>query len=373
MLDPQKVAIPERFKNHPLFTQPVHGTNFGFLAKNGWYLRPESLRAPEEMEKMGVNWCTINMSFCQEAFYSRKVFLDFTYSTGELECAEMVQRLHEHGIHVLFKPCLTPLDSSWMGAVSFPNGHQIQSVHATYWDEWFASFREAMIYFASLAQRTGMDAMLVGAEYFGTEGHDKEWREIIQAVRDRYDGPISYEFTPDSRKHYPLEWFEELDFLAYSYYPPAAPANGILNGDATGNPNDPPEKRLAMPTEVPHYSLQDMENYLKPRQARIASISRTYYNKPIVFTEFGIRSSHGSVMLPFNFLWDAPYDGEEQANYMQAGINTFSQLPCWMGFFWWKWDETQYRPHYHNDPAGDRGFTIQGKPAEKVFRNWARR
>ena len=372
MLDPAKVVIPDRFRNHPLFTAPVCGTNFGFLAENGWYLREESLRAPAEMEKLGVNWTTINMSFCQEAFYSRRVFLDFTYSTGEWECAEMVKRLHDHGVHVLFKPCLTPLDSSWMGAVKFPEGHQIEAVQVSYWDQWFDSFKKAMVYFANFAQRAGMDALLIGAEYFGTEGREKEWREVIELVRERYDGPISYEFTCDSRKAYPLCWFEPLDFLAYSYYPPASAANGILDGFRTGSPDDPPSKRLAMPRELPHQSLQDMEEYLRPRQKRIASISETYYNKPIVFTEFGTRSSHGSIMLPYNYTWDAPYDGQEQADYMQAGINTFSPLSCWMGFFWWKWDETQKRPQYHGDPAGDRGFTIQGKPAEEVFKNWAR-
>ena len=49
------------------------------------------------------------------------------------------------------------------------------------------------------------------------------------------------------------------------------------------------------------------------------------------------------------------------------------ELPEWMGFLWWKWDETQYRPHYHTDPRGDKGFTIQGKPAEEVMRKWVKK
>ena len=371
MLDPKTVNIPEKYRNHPLFTAPVRGTNFGFLARRGYYATEESLRQPAEMEKMGVNWTTVNMSFCQEAFYSRKVFLDFEYSTGEIETMEIVKRLHDHGVNVLFKPCLTPLDSAWMGSVHFPEGRQIQTVKATYWDEWFASFKEASCYFADLATRCGMDALLIGAEYFGTEGQSERWLDVIAAVRERYDGPVSYEFTHASRKAHSLDWLEPLDFLSYSYYPPAIPANGKLDGQIVGSPDEPEDKRYAVPTLCPDYTLEEMKQFLAPRAARIANISQTYFNKPIVFTEFGTRSSHGSAMLPYNFLWDAPYDGQEQANFMQAGIDTFSSLPCWMGFFWWKWDETQYRPHYHNDPRGDRGFTIQGKPAEHVFRRWA--
>ncbi len=366
----ERLNVPDRFRNHPLFTQKIHGTNFGFLAKRGYYAQENQLRQPALMEKMGVNWTTVNMSFCQEAFYSRKVFLDFSYSTGEIELMEIVKRLHEHGVHVLFKPCLTPLDSSWMGSVSFPEGHQIQSVHASYWDEWFASFKEAMAYFADLASLTKMDAMLIGCEYYGTEGRSTQWREVTKLVRERFDGPISYEFTCSSRKAYPLDWLDDMDFLSYSYYPPAAAPNGILDGTKTGSLDQPEDKRLAMPTLLPHFTLKEIEEYLTPRAKRIQSISDRFFNKPIVFTEYGTRSSHGSIMLPYNFLWDAPYDGEEQANYMQACIDIFSKLECWMGFFWWKWDETQYRPHYHNDPAGDRGFTIQGKPAEEVFKSW---
>ena len=54
---------------------------------------------------------------------------------------------------------------------------------------------------------------------------------------------------------------------------------------------------------------------------------------------------------------------------MEAIFRTFTELDGWMGLLWWKWDETQDRPHYR-DPHGDRGFTIQGKPAEKVMRRW---
>ena len=75
-------------------------------------------------------------------------------------------------------------------------------------------------------------------------------------------------------------------------------------------------------------------------------------------------------MQPFNYQWDTPYDGEEQANYMEAVFRTFTELDGWMGLLWWKWDETQKRPHYLSDPRGDRGFTIQGKPAEDVMRRW---
>ncbi len=359
------VIIPERFKDHPIFNELICGTNFGFMAKRGYYLRPEVKKQPELMKEMGINWTTLNMNFCQTNYFSTNIFLDFEFSSGEVEIAEMVKRLHDNGIKVLFKPCLTCLDGAWMGWVRFPEKcslGQIQGVDNDYWGAWFKSFTDASKYFAELAERIGVDALIIGAEYNGTEGQNASWEKVIEEVRQLYSGPITYEFTPDSRKYYDLEWFKGLDFLSYSYYPPACALNQE-KFDAMSNPGA---------KDNPVQTLEMMMDYLSSRKARIHSISEKYGNKPIAFTEYGVRSSHGSVMCPYEVFWESYYDGEEQANFMEASFQTFYGMPEWMGLFWWKWDETQNRPHYHADPRGDLGFTIQGKPAEQVMRKWAK-
>ena len=355
-MDRSKVYIPEKFKDHPIFNELICGTNFGFLAKRGYYDLPETKKQPELMKKSGINWTTLNMNFCQTNYYSTNVFLDFEFSTGALEFADMVKRLHDNGIKVLFKPCLTSLDGAWMGLVKFPDSEalkQIEGVDNDYWKKWFHSFTESSKYFADLAERTGVDSMIIGAEYFGTEGQNDYWNKVIEETRKLYSNPITYEITHLSRKTYDLQWVNNLDFISYSYYPPAAELT--------------PEYKKR---EVPTKTVEEMKEFLKPRQKRIASICERFNNMPIAFTEFGVRSARGCAMAPANFLGETFYDGEEQANYMEAGFQTFWDLPQWMGIFWWKWDETQYRPHYHSDPAGDMGFTIQGKPAEDVMRKW---
>lgn len=351
-MDKTKVVIPKRFENHPIFNEQIYGMNFGFLAKRGYYLRPEVKKQPELMSKMGVNWVTVNMSFCQDTYFSRKTYLDFEYSTGELELAEITKNLHDHGIKVLFKPCLTPLDGAWMGLVDFPdNLLQIEGKGVSYWDEWFSSYIHGARYFAELAERIGMDAMMIGAEYYGTERKDDLWYKVIEETRKLYSGPITYEITPPSKKASELKWMNELDFISYSYYPP---------GCVREEPFDP--------VNNPSFSLDEIKNHLSSRKKRISELSARFGNKPVAFTEFGIRSAHGCLLVPHNFDWKTRYDGEEQANYMQAGVETFLGMPEWMGFFWWKWDETQNRPHYHDEKGVDKGFTIQGKPAEAVFK-----
>ena len=354
MLDHSQVDIPSRFKNHPLFNELHCGMNFGFMAGRGYYRRPEVLAQPALMAAAGVNWVTLNANFCQETFASRKVFLDFAYSSGEAELTDMARAMHDAGLRVLFKPCLTPLDGSWMGSVAFPEGRQINGVQSDYWREWFDSFIESSKYFAEFAERNRLEAMIIGAEYFGTEGRGAEWREVIAAIRAVYSGPLTYECTFKSLEDYELDWFDELDFLSYSYYPPACPV---------------PDGKPAF-ADHPHYSVEQMVEFLSARRSKVERLSKRFGRKPVAFTEIGVRSAHGCISRPFDFLEKTGYDGREQADYMEAVFRTFWTVPQWLGLYWWKWDETQHRPHYFDEPGVDKGFTIQGKPAEAVMRRW---
>lgn len=230
-------------------------------------------------------------------------------------------------------------------------------MNCDYWGKWFNSFTQAARCFSELAEKILIVAMIIGAEYYGTEGQNEHWENVIKEIRSRFNGPITYEFTFMS-KRYILNWFEKLDFLSYSYYPPAC----AIPGKEEPTEND--ARSIVTPT------VEEMLKFLSSRKETVRKISERFDNKPCLFTEFGACSAHGCSLQPYNFLWDTPYDGVEQANYMEAGFRTFYDLPQWMGLFWWKWDETQIRPHYHGDPGGDRGFTVQVKSAEEVMRKW---
>ena len=107
---------------------------------------------------------------------------------------------------------------------------------------------------------------------------------INEAVREKYTNPIFYEATVGSSAKNDHEWLKKLDFLSYSYYPPACGSNMPLQSG-----------------------------------------------------------------------------GAMDANYMEVCYRTFLDMPERMGLFWWKWDETQNRPHYKDDPNGDKGFSVRNK------------
>ena len=367
--DKTKCRIPERFKDHPVFNTPHCSVNFGFLARRGYFARPDVIAECAKIRAAGANWVTLNTHFCQEAFYSRKMFLDFDWSSGEVELAGIVKELHGQGLHVLLKPCITLLDSAWMGRISFPDkdDQQIQGVKNTYWADWFASLRECLRYFAEFSERNGVEAIIIGAEYKGATCQGDEWRKTVAHVRKYFSGPLTYEFSDheianrdytgiDPRKAANMEWFKDLDFLSLSTYPPAAPAC----------------PRELWPTHEP-ISLETMKKHLSMRRKFLTELSAHFDNMPIVFTEIGTRSARANVVEPWDFLTPSPRDAEEQANFMEAVFSVHADLPFWLGLSWWKWDETQHnRPHYSDDRSKDRGFIIDGKPACEVLKKWCR-
>jgi hypothetical protein len=229
--------------------------NFGFLSKRGYYEREEVKKQPKLMKEMGVNLTTLNLNICQDTYASTKLYLDFEYSVGEDELVEMANLLHEQGIMVLFKPCMTCLDGQPMCNVRFPEmGLQIEGVRVDYRKAWFDSYTKCLVYCARLAQKMKAEGLMLGAELFGVEGGvgvEEYWRNLIAEVRKVYDGALTYEFTCVSRKSWALKWFDELDFLSYSYYPPACPRDHM----------DDPQNN-------PSYTKEQMKEYLSDRKEK---------------------------------------------------------------------------------------------------------
>ena len=319
LFDRGRFSVPGKFADHPLFTTPHCGVNFGFLARRGYFSRPEVRKQP--------------------------------------------RLIRDEGLHVTLKPCLTSLDSAWMGAVTFPwpSEQQIQGVRQRYAEEWFDSLRECLSYFGDIAEETGCEALIAGAEYNGTTKFDAEWRKTIAHVRKHFGGPVTYEFMPREPSERPLKWFEDLDFLALSTYPAGVDAPDSVLWDLTNWKNLPP------------ISKASMEKALAKHVPLVESFVERFGKKPILFSEIGTRSCRGCVNVPGDYQTDSPWDGQEQADYMDAVFSTFSRIPAWIGLSWWKWDETQHtRHHYSPDPMKDRGFTIYGKPACEVLRRWSK-
>ena len=138
-------------------------------------------------------------------------------------------------------------------------------------------------------------------------------------------------------------WFYALDSVGSSMYAPASKTGG---------------------DDIP-----SMMRFIEP----IVSRNRDFalkYGKLFYFGECGCCATENATRLPYYWKNGRHYDGNEQANYMETVIRAFSAEPWWGGMFWWKWEEQNYRAEFHDDPAGDKGFTIDGKPAATIMKRW---
>jgi len=112
-----------------------------------------------------------------------------------------------------------------------------------------------------------------------------------------------------------------------------------------------------------------MREHLCPELERFRRMAELY-GKPLAFGECGCTSSSGGAMHPSGWSGEGNYSPFEQANYLDAVLSLFWPEPWWNGLFWWKWDEQNDRKACRSDPAGDKGFTVWGKPAAEVMRRW---
>ena len=324
----------------------MKGMAFGFKAKNGYYRSDEALEAVQKMASLNINYVSLIVSVMQDNFFSTRVFPDYEYTVDHAELELIIDAFHEAGVQVQLNPIIEIFDGSWRGDIGFPRMMNIfEGVNTDYWARWFDSYTACAVSYAKLAQRKDVALLSLGAEYDGTMAQEDHWQQLIKAVREHYDGALSYEMTSSYAENLEQipEWIGELDYVGVNFYRSAT------------------DRKLTV-TEVP--SVEAMIRYLEPQVEKVRAIHERF-NKPIIFPETGCRSRLGASQYPSDWKRPGPYSGEEQANYMEAVWRTFKDQSWWRGMFWWKWDEQQYRSQYHDDPAGEKGFTIEGKPAEQ--------
>lgn len=325
------------------------GMSFGYMAQSGFYATPEAEESVDKMSEMGVTWVALMVSVLQETFASTRLYQDFVYTVSDGELESIIARFHAKGIRVMLKPMVECHDSVWRGHINFPDGdEQIQGLVTPYWDRWFSSLRQSLLHYARIAQKRGCEMFCLGCELYGAEQskHNERWDAVIEDVRSVYSGALCYDAQPQTLMDTatPPKWMRALDAVCVSYYTSASSGPGA--------------------------SVEEMIETLRPTVARLRRASENLGGLPIIFGETGCRSVEGGAINPAEYRNSGAYAPDEQANFLEAMCRLFWNERWWRGFYWWKWDEQQIRPHYFADPTGDTGFTLQGKSAESTMRKW---
>jgi hypothetical protein len=325
------------------------GVTFGFYARNGYYESAAARTEVDRMKETGVEWVCLVATVMQESATSPRQFADFEITPSDLELAEIIDYIHDRGMKVHLRPMIECFDGHGRTQVWFPHdGERIPGRRSTAMGQWFAGMRARTRHYAKIARKTNCEMYGLDSELDRFTNHNREWREVVETARSVYDGPVTschthmVNFTKDLADR-PDHWFRDLDCLGTSFYHRSAAQHGASM-----------ESRLEMLAKV------------REQYREIARL----LGKPVMFGELGCTSSHGGSTLPWAWSGDGGYEPAEQADHLEAVCRTFWDEPWFAGFYWWKWDEQNVREQFRNDPKGDKGFTVWGKPAADVMKRW---
>lgn len=343
-------ALPAAPPAKPVLARQV-GMTWGFYARPGYF---DSARATADvagMKALGINQVCLVATVMAEAFDDPRDSHDFQHTPGDDEILRAIGLVQQAGMAVMLRPMRESHDGLDRCAVWFPpDGERIPGRRSDGWARWRDGMVARTRHYARLAERTGCSAYSIDSELDRTVAYAGEWRAILAAARNEYRGPVNACFTGgvDFARELarPDHWWRELDELGFSFYA------GV--GEAAGK------------------GVEAMKTALLPVRERWRAIAKAY-GKPISWGELGCCSSAGAARHPSGWQGAGGYDGREQADYLEAVLTLFWDEPWWSGFHWWKWDEQNDRVQFRDDPAGDKGFILAGKPAAEVLARWAAR
>jgi hypothetical protein len=234
-----------------------------------------------------------------------------------------IREAHALGLKVMVKPHVW-VEGSWAGSV--------EPAAAEDWRAWFERYRDALVPMARLAAEEGAEALSIGTELEKTTQRP-EWNDIIAAVRTAFPGLLTYS-AHNVEEAEAVPFWPQLDAIGVTLYPK-------LGEDA-----DRDGRRVVM------RAAADRLDALGQRE-----------RKPVFVTEIGLRSARGAARKPWESAEEraAEPDAMPQADVLADWLDVLDR-PSIAGVLVWRW----FTDPKAGGPA-DTDFTVQGKPAERLF------
>ena len=207
------------------------------------------------------------------------------------------------------------------------------------WRRFFDSYRAFIVDQARFAESVGVELLAVGVEYELTTHHDGEWRQIIGAVREVFNGRLTYAANWDTVER--VAFWDALDLIGVHAYYPLAAGEGTPDRDTIRRAWDEP-------------------------LAKLARLSRSLGDKSVLFAEIGYpRSSRAAIepWVPDN--QDTLAVQALRRMLIEVAVERIEATPFVAGMFWWKW--------IPGDNRWDRDFSMKDEEARQAMRaSWGR-
>jgi hypothetical protein len=281
----------------------------------------------DEIADVGADTVSIVVDARQENGTSSRIFIDVRMTPTPEQLQRLIRHAKDRKLRVVLMPIVlldNPRGNEWRGTIR-PDS----------WTEWWDSYRQMQHHYAWIAQSSGVDLLVVGSELVSTEKYADEWRRTIREVRRTYKGQLTYSANWDHYNRVPF--WDDLDLMGMnSYY------------------------KLGDNERVP---VQEIKERWLDIQRDLLAFQRKI-GKPLVLLEAGWCSLRNAASEPWDYTRvGEPLDLELQRKLYEGFFEAWHGNASLGGFMIWEWPPGEGGPR-------DKGYTPEGKPAEKVMREW---
>jgi FlaG/FlaF family flagellin (archaellin) len=295
---------------------PLVGVNLTAYTRDG-YSEPKVQEMIGTLAELGSTAITVVPTWYMENSTANVIAPDPEKTPSDESLAKVVSWIREDGMQAVIKPHVDVLDDSYRGEIQPTNR-----------DQWFRSYGDFIDHFATFAASNSAGMFVAGTELKSMSTETDRWRAIVQLVRDRFFGPVTYAANWDEVDQ--VQFWNDLDAIGVDAYYPLSPDDG------------------STPT------LQSLTSEWRKIAAQLEAKSRQW-DRPVLLTEVGYPSQVGATAKPYE-VTDQPPDQNIQALAYQATFDALSGSEWLKGISWWSW---------RADPGDGEKLDIDYTPEDK--------
>jgi len=300
----------------------VAGMTWGWTGVRGTWGGAAAGRSMELMvERLGVTWTAITFGALQDTAQSTQIHFRDEPTVTDDEVRWAIRAAKDRGLKVVLKPVVNVADGTRRAHINF---FDVDVPPEPKWSQWFASYTEFVVHHARIAADEGVEMLCIGCEMVQSDRRADEWRALVAAVREVYDGLVTYNCDKYQEDH--VTWWDAVDVISSSGYYPAG----------------------------------DWENQLDRIEPVVAA-----FGKPFFFMEAGCPSRVGSPDLPNDWNLAGEASQQAQVEWYDAAFTACASQPWVRGFMLWDWPARLYD---EADAATNDDYCMFGKAAEATVR-----
>lgn len=288
----------------------------------------------DEAAALGADAVSIVVDCRQENGSSARIFMDLRMTPTAAQLSDLIAHAKSRNLRVVLMPIVLldrPRGTEWRGMIK-----------PEVWEDWFDSYRGMMRHYAEVAQGAGADVLVVGSELVSTESRLDEWTKTIRMVRGIYKGQLTYSSNWDHYRAVPF--WDQLDLIGMNSYWNMGKVGGRTLS------------RRQITVEAIEQRWAEIQQDLLAFQAK--------QGKPLLLLEVGWCSLDNAAHEPWDYTsLTARIDLDLQRKLYEGFFRSWWGKPGFGGFMVWEWT-------IGDGGRDDRGYTPEGKPAEKVLKEW---